>query len=115
MPYGSRLVLRIVFQTKTEKQIKSFLSGIATTAVVDGLVVGNAGRYWDKPVLLGGLWTAWWEYDTRRVVTAYTQPFTIELSVKATKAGTDGFEAWNAGDVLVSSSGPCVVTGFQPS
>jgi len=115
VPFGSRLVLRIAFQTKTEKQIKSFLSGIATRAVVDGLPVGNANQYWGKPFLLGDLWTARWEYDTGRVVTAYTQPFTVEFSETATKAGTDGFGTWNAGDVLISPGGPCVVAGYQPS
>ena len=115
VPYGSRLVLRIAFQTKTEKQIKSFLTGIVTRTVVDGLPVGNADQYWSKPFLLGGLWTARWEYDTGRVVTAYTQPFTVEFSETATKAGTDGFGTWNAGDVLASTGGPCVVAGYQPS
>jgi hypothetical protein len=115
VPYGSRLVLRVGFQTKTQQQIKSFLNGTATRAVVDGVPVGNAKQYWDKPVLLGGLWTATWEYDTERVVTAYTQPFTVEFSDTATKAGTDGFATWNAGDVLVTTGGPCVVASHQPS
>ena len=114
VPYGSRLVLRIAYQTKTEKQIKAFLAGMSTGLVVDGVPVGNADQYWGKPFLSSGLWIARWEYDTGRVVTAYAQPFTVEFSVVATKAGTDGFGAWNAGDVLIPSTGPCLVAGFQP-
>lgn len=116
VPYGSRLVLRIGFATKTERQIKAFLSGVATSAVVDGTPVGNADQYWGKPFLDSGsgLWTSRWEYDTGRVVTAYTQPFTIEFQEIATKSGTDGFTTWNAGDILISTGGPCLVDGFQP-
>jgi hypothetical protein len=35
VPYGSRLVLRIGVATKTERQIKAFLSGVATRAAVE--------------------------------------------------------------------------------
>jgi hypothetical protein len=116
VPYGSRPVLRLGFATKTEKQVKAFLGGVATRAVVDGVPVGNADQYWGKPFLSSstGLWTTTWEYDTARVVTAYTQPFTVEFQEVATKAGTDGFTSWNAGDVLISTGGPCLVAGFQP-
>jgi hypothetical protein len=113
VPYGSRLVLRIGFATKTEKQIKAFLAGVVTTAVVDGISVQNPDQYWGKPFLSSGTWTSRWEYDTGRVVTAYTQPFTIAFREVATKAGTDGFGTWNAGDVLLAT-GPCLVNGYQP-
>ena len=115
VPYGSRLVLWIGFATKTEKQIKAFLTRVVTRAVVDGVPVGNADQYWGKPFLSSssGLWTSRWEYDTGRVVTAYTQPFTVGFQEVATKSGTDGFGTWNAGDVLLST-GPCLVSGFQP-
>jgi len=116
VPYGSRLVLRTGWATKTEKQLKGFLSGIVTRASVDGVPVGNADRYWSKPFLGTGEapWTSRWEYDTGKVVTAFTQPFTVEFQVVATKAGTDGFGTWSAGDVLLSPGGPCLVAGYQP-
>lgn len=116
VPYGSRLVLRMGWGTKTESQIKGFLNSKDTRAAVDGVPVGNADRYWGKPVLGSGEapWTAWWEYDTGRVVTAYTQPFTIEVRVVATKSGSDGFGTWKPGDVLISTAGPCLVSGYQP-
>ena len=115
VPYGSRLVLRIGFATKTERQIKAFLAGVVTTAVVDGMPVQNADRYWEKPFLSSGsgLWTSRWEYDSGRVVTAFTQPFVIAFREVATKAGTDGYGTWNAGDVLLDT-GPCLVNGYQP-
>ena len=117
VPYGSRLVLRIGFETKTEKQIKAFLTGIATRAVVDGVAVGNADQAWGKPFLnsVSGLWNARWEYDTGRVVTAYTQPFTVEFQVLATKSLTDGFGTWSAGDVVIPTTGPCLVAGYRAS
>ena len=115
VPYGSRLVLRIGFETKTERQIKAFLTGSVTRAVVDGAPVGNADQYWGKPFASSSRsWISRWEYDTGRVVTAYTQPFTVTFQVVATKAGTDGFATWNAGDVLIPSTGPCLVAGYQP-
>lgn len=116
VPYGSRLVLRTGWATKTENQLKGFLSGSATRAVVDGVPVGNANRYWGKPSLGTGEapWASSWEYDTGRVITAFTQPFTVDFQVVATKAGTDGFGTWSAGDVLISIGGPCLVSGFQP-
>ena len=116
VPYGSRLVLRAGWATKTERQIKAFLAGSVTQAVVDGVPVGNADQYWGKPFLGTGdaPWVSRWEYDTGRVITAYTQPFTVEFRVVATKAGTDGFGTWNAGDVLLSTRGLCLVNGFQP-
>ncbi len=116
VPYGSRLVLRTGWATKTEKQLKAFLSGNVTRVVVDGLPVGNADQLWAKPVLGSGdaPWSSRWEYDTGRVITAFTQPFTVELQIVATKAGTDGFGTYNSGDILVSTGGPCLVAGYQP-
>jgi hypothetical protein len=91
------------------------VSGVATRAVVDGTPVGHANQYWGKPVFTSGSfpWVTWWEYDTGRVVTADTQPFTVEFQETATKSGTDGSGTWNAGDDLLST-GPCLVNGFQP-
>ena len=47
-------------------------------------------------------------------MTAYTQPFTVELEVVATKVVTDGVDTWHPGDVVIPG-GPCLVTGIQPS
>lgn len=114
VPYGDRLVLRLGFQTATERQIKGFLTGTRTRASVDGVPVANADQHWGKPVSSSGSWLSRWSYDTGRVVTAYTQPFTVELEVVATKVVTDGIDTWRPGDVVVPG-GLCLVTGVQPS
>jgi hypothetical protein len=114
VPYGGRLALRVGFQTATEKQLKGFLTGTKTFATVDGVSISNADHYWGKPVSSSGSWSSRWSYDTGRIVTAYTQPFTVELEVVATKVVTDGVDTWHPGDVVIPG-GPCLVTGIQPS
>ena len=114
VPYGSRLVLRYGFSTATEKQLKQFLSGIDMRLVVDGQLVSGPQRFWAKPAPGGVGWIAWWTYDTGRAVTLGSQPFAIEFEVVATKAGADGSQTWEPGTVLGTSSGPCLVAGFQP-
>lgn len=115
VPSGSRLVLRIGWRAKTERQVRQFVSGIETRLTVDGVEV-DADRYWSKPVLEpagnpDAPWITHWVYDTRRTVLAGAQRFAIEFRETATKSITDGFEAWDAGDVLVST-GACYVDGF---
>jgi len=115
VPSGSRLVLRIGFAAKTERQIKQFLSGTETRLTVNGVEVA-ADRYWGKPSFEpannpDAPWITRWVYDTGRTVTVEGQPFAVEFDELATKAGTDGFGTWNAGDVLISTGGPCLVVG----
>jgi hypothetical protein len=114
VPYGSRLVLRYGFATSTERQIKQFLKGIEMRVVVDGVRVRGVKQLWETPVPAGSGWVAWWTYDTGRGVTQGASPFAIEFEVVATKAGSDGSSTWQAGAVLGTSSGPCLVDGFQP-
>jgi hypothetical protein len=113
VPYGGRLVLRLGWAALTEKQVDGFLHGSRTRAVVDGVPVPNADRYWGKSVSDGaGGWVTRWTYDTGRVITADSQPFTVEFEVVATRVVTDGFTTWNPGDVLVPIGGPCLVDGL---
>ncbi len=116
VPYGGRLVLRIGFATVTKKQIDRFVRGIETKALVDGAPVQNAPQYWGKPHLdsASGYWISRWEYDTNRVVTQSSAPFTVEFEQVATKTITDGIDTWNPGDTVVSIGGPCLVAGFAP-
>ena len=75
----------------------------------------HAGTYWGPSISDGaGGWVARWTYDTRRVVTADSQPFTIEFEVVATKVVTDGISTWHPGEVVVPIGGPCLVDGFAP-
>ena len=116
VPFGRKLVLWIGFGAVTERQIKEFLTGVDTRLTIDGVSVNAAGRYWGKPFLNAttGLWTSVWTYDTGRVVEPGTPRFAVEFEEVATKTVTDGFDTWSPGDVVVSTSGPCFVEGFQP-
>ena len=115
VPYGGRLVLRLGWAALTEKQVDGFLRGTTTRAVVDGVPVPHAATYWGQSVSDGaGGWVTRWIYDTGRVVTADSQPFTVEFEVVATKVVTDGIGTWNPGDVVVPIGGPCLVDGFAP-
>lgn len=112
VPYDSRLVLRMGWAAMTEKQVDGFLKGTQTRAAVDGVPVARAAGYWSKAVSDGaGGWVTRWIYDTRKVVTASSPPFTVEFEVVATKVVTDGITTWDPGDVVVPIGGPCLVTG----
>jgi hypothetical protein len=115
VPYGGRLVLRLGWAALTENQVDGFLHGTRTTAVIDGVPVKHADTYWGKTISDGsGGWVTRWIYDTGRVVTADSQPFTVEFEVVATKVVTDGVGTWYPGEVVVPIGGPCLVDGFAP-
>jgi hypothetical protein len=99
----------------TKKQIDGFLRSASTTAQVDGVPVQHADGYWSKAESDGtGGWVTRWIYDTGRVVTSSSAPFTVEFDVVATKALTDGVSTWDAGAKVIAIGGPCLVTAVAP-
>jgi hypothetical protein len=79
--------------------VKSFRTSTTTTLTVNGNVVKNASKFWDKRGEYEGVnqWAIYWGYDPGIVLANAGDTMTLVFHVVATKTFSDGFTTYNAG------------------